>query len=258
MVLLQFLLVATAAALDVTVTCGSAPDFFTIDGVANKQLSIVAGDSIFFHMDAGCVADAIQIQQIDGTPFPAIGPITTLVTTGATPSCLIYASMAHPLTMTGTITIIGGLPCGATLTASTTLYNRPIITPLPTLYASGSLSVTLPTVCPVQTCPAISCVSPAYSKTDTMANGCLGCPYCFTPATTVTVLPPVVCPVRACPLLLACILPTVQRVDTLANGCSGCPYCARPGAVPCVGLYCLPCCATALPGQACRSCVSFF
>lgn len=273
MVFLQFLLVATAAALDVVVTCDSAPKYYTIDGMANRQLSINAGESIFFHFDAGCSGHPMQIQRIDGTPYPTAGAVTSLVTSAATPECLIYACMVHPLTMTGTISVVGGTPCGATVSAATTLYNRPIITPLPTttlyplptsLYASGSVSLTLPSVCPTRACPALlPCVSPAYQKTDTMTDGCPGCPYCFTPLAVplpapVTVLPPIVCPMRNCPLMPVCLLPAVQHVDMMANGCPGCPRCVVPNA-PCVGLYCLPCCPLIrIEGQACRNCLSFY
>jgi hypothetical protein len=140
-------------------------------------------------------------------------------------------------------------------TTTTTIY------PIPTIYASASLAV-----CPVRACPAITCVSPAYQQTDMMADGCPGCPYCFTPlpvavpvaSTPVTVLPPIVCPTRTCPVMPICIPPAIRKVDTFANGCSGCPYCARPSA-PCVGLYCLPCCPPIVTaGQACRNCLSFF
>jgi len=287
MVLLQFILFGTAAAMDVVVTCASAPKYYTIDGMANRQLSINAGESINFIFDAGCSAYPMQIQRIDGTPY-SMGPITSLLTSAATPECLIYASMTQPLTMTGTITVVGGTPCGATVSAATTLYNRPVITPLPapitttslyplptSIYASGSVSLYAPPlpVCPMRACPALlPCVSPAYQRTDTMADGCPGCPYCFTPLLTVpapavTVLPPavlppavlpLVCPVRSCPPLLPCIAPTVSQTDIMADGCPGCPRCRVPTA-PCVGLYCLPCCPLIpIVGQACRNCLSFF
>jgi hypothetical protein len=295
--LVPFLLVATAAAMDVLVTCTSAPRYYTIDGMPNRQLSIVAGESIFFHFDASCVGHPMQIQRIDGTPYPLPGPHTMLATHGGTPECLIYVCMTHPATMTGTISVVGGMPCGASVSAATTLYNRPIITPLPvpvvpaplytiptttttvlypTLYASGSLSTTLyppattityPPACPARACPALlPCILPAYQRSDTLADGCLGCPYCYNPSLylppitlpPVTILPPIVCPVRSCPLLPKCILPAIEKVDMMADGCPGCAYCGLPSTAPCVGLYCLPCCPPiVVEGMTCRSCVSF-
>jgi hypothetical protein len=289
MVLVQFLLVATAAALDVTVTCSSAPRYYTIDGMPNRQLSIGVGESIFFHFDAGCAGHPLQIERIDGTPYVMNGPHTMLATEASTPECLVYRCMTHPLTMTGTISVVGGMPCGAVVTAATTLYNRPIITPLPapvvpapiyplpttttttvypvptTLYASGSITTTLyPPACPARACPALlPCVLPTYQRTDTMADGCPGCPYCFNPSLylpllpPVTVLPPIFCPVRACPVLPKCVLPATQQVTMMADGCPGCPFCGLASA-PCVGLYCLPCCPPiVVEGMACRNCLSF-
>jgi hypothetical protein len=277
MVLLEVLFFGAAAAMDVVVTCASAPKYYTIDGMANRQLSIDAGDSINFHFDAGCSGYPMQIQRIDGTPYPSNGPTTSLVTSAATPECLVYASMTQPLTMTGTISVVGGTPCGAAVTAATTLYNRPVITPLPapiptttlyplptSIYASGSVSLYSPTlVCPARACPALlPCVSPAYQMTDTMADGCPGCPYCFTPVAvplpSLPVLSPLVCPVRSCPPLRPCLVPTVSHTELMGDGCPGCPRCVVPNA-PCVGLYCLPCCPLIrIEGQACRNCLSFF
>jgi len=304
MVLVPFLLVATAAALDVMVTCSSSPRYYTIDGMPNRQISVIAGETIFFHFDVGCSGHPMQIEKIDGTPFPMMGPHTMLATHAGTPECLIYRCMTHPLTMTGTISVIGGMPCGATVTAATTLYNRPIITPLPapvvpapviyptlpttttttiyppatTIYATATLTTPLyaptttlyplPPVCPARACPAISCVLPAYQRSDIMADGCPGCPYCFSPPVTippVTVLPPIICPVRTCPVMPVCIPPFVSRTDVDAHGCQSCPYCALPAPLPMpsvglygsLGLYSLPCCPSPVLGQACRNCLAF-
>jgi len=264
MALFQILFVATAAALDVQVTCGFAPNYFTMDGIPNKPLTVLAGDTIFFHYDVGCTSDPIQIQNFDGSTY-SIGPLNSFPTTAATPGCLIYASMNHPAAMTGIITVLGGMPCGAIVTASATLYNRPLISPLPTitlpplygnLVASGSLSASLYT-CPVLKCSPISCLAPAYQQTDILANGCLGCTYCFTPLPAV--LPPVVCPVRTCPLTPQCTWPLVAKTDILADGCPGCAYCSIVQGNPCADLSCLPCCPPIVfSGQLCRSCVSFF
>jgi hypothetical protein len=276
MTLLSFLLFGTAAAMDVVVTCASAPKYYTIDGMANRQLSIHAGESINFHFESGCSGHPMQIQRIDGTPYPSNGPITSLATSAATPECLVYLCMAHPSTMTGTISVVGGAPCGAMVSVATTLYNRPIITPRPapitttslyplptSIYASGSVSLYTPRlpVCPARACPALlPCVSPAYQRTDTMADGCPGCSYCFTPwaVSLPTILPSVACPMRNCGMFPTCTFPAVLQVDLMNDGCSGCPRCVVPNS-PCVGLYCLPCCPLIrVEGQACRNCLSFY
>lgn len=285
MPLLQFLFVATAAALDVMVTCGGAPNYYMMDGIPNKPLSIVAGDIIFFNFDIGCAGFPLQIQNWDGTTF-SMGPLASLATSASTPGCLVYRSMTYPTTMTGTITVVGGMPCGATITASASLYNRPIIAPLPSttttlpplygnsLYASAAVSLyNRPPVCPVRTCPPLAqCVSPAYAQTNTMADGCPGCAYCYTPlsvplpvpitlpAQNPFVLPPIYCPTRSCPLTPKCVLPAVEKSDIMADGCPGCTYCAvLPAAGPCTDLSCLPCCPlVVLEGQICRSCVTLY
>jgi len=235
MAFLQFFLFATAAALDVLVTCDSAPKYYTIDGMANRQLSIHAGESISFNFDAGCSGYPMQIMRIDGTPIATNA--NSLSTSASTPECLIYAATSQPSTMTGTISVIGGSPCGATLSASVSLYNRPVVSPLPattTLY-------------PAPLYPA----TPLYNlPTNIYASG------------SISLYSGAVCPARACPALFQCVLPAYQQRDTMADGCPGCPYCFTPRTVPlptpCVGLYCLPCCPTMIAGQACRNCLSFY
>ena len=177
MVLLSLLFGATVAAMDVIVTCDSAPRYYTIDGMANRQLSIRAGDSISFSFDEGCAPYPMQIRGLDGTPVSSSGNV--LVTSASTPECLIYLSTTQPNTMTGTISVIGGTQCGASVTTST-LYNRPVITPLPaplypattplyvpsfptlptSIYATGSVSLytpTLPVVIPTA-CVGLYCL----------------------------------------------------------------------------------------------------
>jgi len=287
MLFLQLLLVATAAALDVMVTCSSAPRYYTIDGMPNRQLSIHAGESIFFHFDVGCGGHPLEIRRIDGTPYGTMGPHTLLSTSAATPECMIYACMVHPLTMTGTISVIGGAPCGATVTAAVTLYNRPIITPLPaplytipapvtTIYQPTTTLYPLPSV-PVTTMlypvPAVPVTTTLYSLPTTTTTTIYPLPTTLYPTTTIYPLPsttlyasgslttlyPPVCPMRACPVL-RCLAPAYSRADIMADGCQGCPYCFAPlmRTPPCVGLYCLPCCPSiVVPGQACRNCVVY-
>lgn len=238
---------------------------------------------MFFNFDVGCDGFPMEIINWDGTTF-SLGPLTSMATSVATPGCLIYRSMMYPTTMTGTITVVGGMSCGATITASD-LYNRPIITPLPSipstslyqlpplynknLYISAAASLySRPPACPARTCPPLApCMSPSYLQTDTMADGCPGCSYCYTPLSVPLpapiqppfFFPPIYCPQRSCPMTPKCISPAVLKYDIMADGCPGCSYCAVFPSSPCTDLSCLPCCAGIIfEGQLCRSCTALY
>jgi hypothetical protein len=226
--------VASAITWDFFVSCQNSPNAYTIDGIDNRGLSIVAGDTIHFHFSINCVGHPMSVRLLDGTLFTGVAgapDALTVATTVNTPSCLMYFCTVHPTTMKGSITVVGGLPCGG---------SSPLF--------PFTMPAVAPVVTPVITTPVLP--TPILDATATF--------YPIPTTTTATVYPvitasatlyptlPIACIQKACPILLACVLPAVMRTELGADGCPLCPHCVNPA---------LPCCAPlVLPGQTCRDC----
>jgi len=217
MKLFLFLLAGAASAItwDFYVNCMDSPSAYTIDGLDNRGISVVAGDTLIFHFSANCVGNPMGIKRLDGTLYMGVvGTPTslTVATTVDSPSCLIYFSTTYPTTMLGAITVVGGTPCIGT----SPLFPLTLATPL---------------VTPVATTPIVSVTTPVITL----------------PATTTTVTLPTVtsCIAPTCPLLLACVGRATMHTP-LVDGCAGCPVCVD---------MTLPCCPLIpLVGQICRDC----
>jgi len=223
---------ASAVVWDFTVTCADAPRVYTIDGMANRELSVDAGDSMNFNFAANCIGLPMNVKLLDGTQYSGVSAsgaaVFTVTTNLATPQCLIYYSTAYPATMSGTITVVGGTPCaGASPLFPFTLVSTPVITPV--------VTTTTPVV--------INANAALYPTTTTTTL------YPIATAATTVVLPPA-CLARACPILLPCALPAVQRTPLDASGCPGCAMCVD------LTLRCCP--AVLLGGEVCRDCALRF
>jgi len=221
---LLFLLAGVSGlTFDFTVTCPDAPAAFTIDGVDNRALSVVAGDVLNFNFAPNCVGLPMAVRRLDGSILSSVaGSPTafTIATSLLTPQCLVYFCTAYPTTMMGAISVAGGAPCvGASAlfpaalptiiaTATTPLVTATATTPL--LTASATLypitaagAIVLPSGCTQKICPALlPCLGGAITTLDYDANGCPGCQHCVTPilpCCPVGILPSTIC--RDCGVL---------------------------------------------------------
>lgn len=116
-------LLASAQALMVNVTCPDTPNSYSINGVANANLTVSVGESIWFNID--CAGDPFQITNSSWDPFiQAVYPTTSvsngtlqLNTSASTPGMLGYAADSSAAdTMRGWITLRAATPVVTTVT----------------------------------------------------------------------------------------------------------------------------------------------
>jgi len=92
----------SAAIFTYPVTCDDAPTVWTVDGMAHRQLSIHAGDSITFNFDSGCAGYQMAVRALDGASVDSLSSGVgsySLSTSAATPECLIYYAPSQPNTI---------------------------------------------------------------------------------------------------------------------------------------------------------------